>query len=242
MVDKNTEQKLKRIWCERLLIFVCTPILIGFSVAKVQSTANYRTQMLTYEEKIGIKTSHIYEAVPMQEYEKLSKEGFVLSLRKLEPEKVVSKEGFVLVRKLEYESALDGGGSFRVLGFKLIKQQEYERILKLQHSRDEVQSKLMLEFFLLLALASGFIRMLVLLLERQNQVSLSLTGQLICFLPEECIGELEALHQQMKSEQRSIWLIRMIILGNFLELLWAFYVQIKIDNLRLPQNKGHKKN
>lgn len=34
----------------------------------------------------------------------LSKERFVLSLRKLEPEKVVSKEGFVLVRKLELVS------------------------------------------------------------------------------------------------------------------------------------------
>ena len=86
-----------------------------------------------------------------------------------------------------------------------------------------------------------FIVVLLLLLRQQNRISLSLTGQLICFLPEECIAELEALRQQLKSEHHSIWLIRRIMFWTFLNLLWALYFQINIENLLFPPFGGNKK-
>lgn len=77
-------------------------------------------------------------------------------------------------------------------------------------------------------------------LGQHNQISLSLKSQLIYFLPEECVAELQALRQQLKFEQRSNWIICMIMLKNILELFWAFYVQIKIDNLWLLQHRGRQ--
>lgn len=65
----------------------------------------------------------------------------------------------------------------------------------------------------------------------------SLKSKLICFLPEEYIAELEALHQQLKFEQCFNWVIHMIMFKNILELFWALYVQINIDNFWLPQHR-----
>ncbi|MHC5725738.1 MAG: hypothetical protein ACYTXY_16705, partial [Nostoc sp.] len=102
------------------------------------------------------------------------------------------------------------------------------------------RTPLQYQFMLLGISALSFILMLLLLL-RRNQISLPLTGQLIIFLPEECIVELEALHQQIKSEEDSIWVIRMIMLWTVLELLWALHIQINVENLWLPKGKGHNK-
>ena len=63
------------------------------------------------------------------------------------------------------------------------------------------------------------------------------TSQLIRFIPEEYVAELEALSQQLKSTNYSNWLIKMIILKCFLELTFAFHIQIKIENIWLPQKK-----
>jgi hypothetical protein len=152
------------------------------------------------------------------------------------------KQEFVLVTKVKIEAiaVADMVAPEHELGSKLITKQEYEQISKLQQTRDKLGEQFLLELTLLMILASGFIAMLLLLLRQQNRISLTLTGQLICFFPEECIAELEALHQQMKSEQRSTWLIRMIMLRSFLELFLALYVQINIENLWLPQHRGRK--
>ncbi|NES00493.1 MAG: hypothetical protein F6J86_43060 [Symploca sp. SIO1B1] len=61
-----------------------------------------------------------------------------------------------------------------------------------------------------------------------------ITGKLARILPEECIGELEALHQRMKSQQRPLWFIQLRMLQEVVELLWAFYIQINLENLWLP--------
>jgi hypothetical protein len=82
---------------------------------------------------------------------------------------------------------------------------------------------------------------MLLLLRQRNQIFLPLTGQLIIVLPEEYIADLEAFYQQMKSEERSIWFIRKKMLWTILELLWALHIQINVENLWLPQNKGRNK-
>ncbi|MBD2168653.1 hypothetical protein H6G04_30195 [Calothrix membranacea FACHB-236] len=82
--------------------------------------------------------------------------------------------------------------------------------------------------------------MLALLLGQRNKISLTLTGQLIIIFPEEWVAELEASHQLLKSQERSIWVIRKKMLKAVVQLLWAYF-QINVENLWLPKSKGRNK-
>ena len=188
MVDKETKRKLRRIWCERLVISLCVPVVLNFSIAKVQSV--YHEANLTWKAQRG------------QQARQQARQQTLQALQRAEQ-----------ARQLE---------------------QALQRALQAQWQ------KLQQESLFLGISALCFTAMLLLLLRQRNQISLTLTGQFICIFPEECIAELEALHEQMKSEQRSNWLIHMIMLWTFLELFWAFYVQINIENLWLPQHRGRK--
>jgi hypothetical protein len=52
------------------------------------------------------------------------------------------------------------------------------------------------------------------------------------YFPEEVVAEFIALHTQLVNKKESIWLIRVKMIRQFLSLIWAFYFQIKIDNIR----------
>ncbi|NER52634.1 MAG: hypothetical protein F6J92_39545 [Symploca sp. SIO1A3] len=107
------------------------------------------------------------------------------------------------------------------------------QLLKLSYERLQFQKQKSNQAWLFLGLSVlGFITLLLLLLRQQNQVSLTLTGQL--FLPEECIADLEALHQRMKSQQCPLWFIQLRMLQEIVELLWAFQIHIRIENFWLP--------
>jgi hypothetical protein len=76
---------------------------------------------------------------------------------------------------------------------------------------------------------------LLLLLRVRAQISMPLSGQLICFLPEECVAELGVFRQRLQSQHRSEMVIRLILLRCVIELFWAFYIPIQINNLFLPR-------
>ena len=107
--------------------------------------------------------------------------------------------------------------------------------------QDHVQTQTLQNQFMLLGISALCFILILLLLLRRNQIDLSLTYQLIIFLPEQYIVDLEDLYQQIKSEESSIWVIRKILLKNVLEVLWAFHVQINLENLWLPKNKAREK-
>jgi hypothetical protein len=92
---------------------------------------------------------------------------------------------------------------------------------------------------LMLLGASAFFSLicLLLLLRLRAQIAMPLTGQLICFLPEECVAELSVFRQRLQSQKRSELLIRLLLLCCIIQLFWAFYICIQIDNLCLPSNK-----
>jgi hypothetical protein len=93
-----------------------------------------------------------------------------------------------------------------------------------------IQESLILGMLVLLFLVGSWA-----MIAQRNAISLSLTGQLILFLPEECTAELGALEHRLKAEkENSLWRIRLFLLWCFLELLWSFYVQINLENLTLP--------
>ena len=79
---------------------------------------------------------------------------------------------------------------------------------------------------------------LLFLLRLRNATSISLTGQLICFIPEECVAELGVQHSRLIKRRIPIWKVRLMMLGCVLGLMWAFYIQINIENLGLPRVGG----
>ena len=71
-------------------------------------------------------------------------------------------------------------------------------------------------------------------LKLENNLFLFLAHKLLI---EDCVAELTALYQQLQAQNKSIWLNVITILWNLLGLFWAFYIQIKIENIWLPQRK-----
>jgi hypothetical protein len=57
---------------------------------------------------------------------------------------------------------------------------------------------------------------------------------IILIFPEEIRGELGSLKQRMEKRKTSIWKIRFRLFQEWVGLLWAFYVQIRLENLMLP--------
>lgn len=59
-------------------------------------------------------------------------------------------------------------------------------------------------------------------------------------LPEEATADLAALRQRLKRSRRNPVYIQLRTAWHFLEILWAFYIKIKIDNLWLPKKSSTK--
>ena len=72
------------------------------------------------------------------------------------------------------------------------------------------------------------------LFKLQISYDLAPNSHLIAFLPEECVAELGVLRQRMKKQKVSVWHIRLRLSQEFLILLWVFYIQVQIENLKLP--------
>lgn len=83
---------------------------------------------------------------------------------------------------------------------------------------------------------------LLILVGLVNATSIPLTGQLIFFIPEECVAELGVLHGRLIKQQTPIWKVRLMMLWCVLSLMWAFYIQINIENLGLPKIGGRGSN
>jgi len=234
-MDRETKGKLRRIWFARSLVGLGVLVTLGFSIRQVQAVS---TNTVTYRQ--------VHEQLRLQEQERLRlQEQEQELLRKLELLPLNEKE---LLRKQEWERAL-----LRLQEQELLRLQkrlqerlplnEKELLLlrKLDLWRKQKQKQFQLQellqksnqawLFLGLSVLS-FAILLLLLFRQRNQASLTLTGQL--FLPEECIADLEALHQRMKSQQQPLWFIQLRMLQEVVELLWAFHIHIRIENLWLP--------
>jgi hypothetical protein len=62
--------------------------------------------------------------------------------------------------------------------------------------------------------------------------SITFSSYLKYYFPEEVVAEVIALHKRLVDDKKPGWLIRVKILRQLTTLIWAFYFQIKIDNLR----------
>jgi hypothetical protein len=71
-------------------------------------------------------------------------------------------------------------------------------------------------------------------------IILPLLGRASKSLPEEATAELAALRQRLKRSRKTPVYIQLRTAWHFLEILWAFYIKIKIDNLWLPKESSTK--
>ena len=70
-----------------------------------------------------------------------------------------------------------------------------------------------------------------------NQKFICLIVLLKLFLPDDIVAEMTALGEKLFLEKKSIWHVRAKLFYEFIRLLWALNVQIKIDNLHLPSKQ-----
>jgi hypothetical protein len=80
--------------------------------------------------------------------------------------------------------------------------------------------------------------LLVLLMQRYRVQGITWAGYMNCCFPEEVVAELLALCEGLTQAKKSPWLIRIILLYQVCTLIWAFYIQINLENLSLPP--GHR--
>lgn len=285
MVDKQTKRKLKRFWCEQLVIGLCVFIALGFSIVKVQSVFRetnliWKAQAYHQAQQAYPQMQQVYQQVQQaqQAYQQTqqaqqAQQAYQQAQQALQQTPQAYQQAYHQAQQQAqqqayqqtqqqafqqayqqtqqaYQQAQQAHQQAYEQALQAL-QQAYEQALQQAYQQEQQafqqayqakQQKLQLEslFLVISALCFMVILLLLQLLRERNQMSLTLTGQLICFFPEEYIAELGALHKQMKSEQRSNWVIRMIMLKNILELFLAFYVQINIENLWLPQYRGRK--
>lgn len=69
---------------------------------------------------------------------------------------------------------------------------------------------------------------------RKGSQSICEINQLKAFFPEECVAEIGVVYRRMKKANASPLAIRLRLMEEFMTLLWVFYIQIKLENLRLP--------
>ena len=101
---------------------------------------------------------------------------------------------------------------------------------------EEKQSKL-IQFSLITTLSVvGFTSFFLLLIEHRKQnINWSMTGMYL--LPEECVAAMETLYQILQDGEEPTWKIRLIMLWNIAVLLKNFYIQVKVEDLFIPNKK-----
>jgi hypothetical protein len=62
-----------------------------------------------------------------------------------------------------------------------------------------------------------------------------------CYFPEEVVSELSALRGELTQTKKSTLLIETTLLYVIFTLIWAFYIQINIDNLWLPSKDQRRR-
>jgi HEAT repeat protein len=91
-----------------------------------------------------------------------------------------------------------------------------------------------------LSATSSFLSFLTLFCLRQV-LRIGWNGHLICYFPEEVVGELIAFRHELIQEKKPMILIETTLLCVVFTLIWAFYIQINIENLWLPSKDQRRR-
>jgi HEAT repeat protein len=99
-------------------------------------------------------------------------------------------------------------------------------------AQQRTQQLFYLETGILGAIGVTAIGLLLSSIRLRNPFSLFFSTYLL--FPEEVVAELIALKQRRQSERVRKWKIRLELAYEIITLIWAFHIQIRIDDLKLP--------
>ena len=142
-------------------------------------------------------------------------------------------QGVMQKRKLGHSQKLVQG-LVQTIALRQATRLELGRELKLeltQERRRELGRELLKELFLLQVQCLS----LSLRQFRELGIGRKLGLHLMTLLPEDCGAEMGVIYRRIKKANASPWAIRLRLIEEFMILLWGF-VQVKIDNLRLPRS------
>jgi HEAT repeats len=90
------------------------------------------------------------------------------------------------------------------------------------------------------SVTSLFLLLLTLLCLKEMQ-RIAWKDHLTCYFPEETVGELIALRHELTQAKKPTVLVEAKLLYVIFTLIWAFYIQINIDNLWLPSKDQRRR-
>jgi PBS lyase HEAT-like repeat len=91
------------------------------------------------------------------------------------------------------------------------------------------------------ALAAFLFLFLLTLLSLKELQRIVWKDHLTCYFPEEVVSELSALRGELTQTKKSILLVETTLLYVIFTLIWAFYIQINIENLSLPSKDQRRR-
>jgi hypothetical protein len=86
-----------------------------------------------------------------------------------------------------------------------------------------------------IAIISSISFLLLMLQQLRRFQGIAWSGYWICYFPEEVVQDLADLSDRLAQEGKTPRQIRTRIYAEILTLIWAFYIQINIENLWLPK-------
>jgi HEAT repeats len=91
------------------------------------------------------------------------------------------------------------------------------------------------------AATASFFSLLLTLFCLQELQRIAWKNHLICYFPDEVVGELIALRRELTKAEKSTLFIETKLFHEVLTLIWAFYIQINIENLWLPSKDQRRR-
>jgi hypothetical protein len=91
------------------------------------------------------------------------------------------------------------------------------------------------------ALVASLLLFLLTLFSFQQLYRIGWQEYIVCYFPEEVVGELIALRRELTKAEKSTLFIETKLLHEVLTLIWAFYIQINIENLSLPSKDQRRR-
>jgi hypothetical protein len=91
------------------------------------------------------------------------------------------------------------------------------------------------------ALAAFLLLLMLTLFSFRELQKIIWQDHLICYFPEEVVGELTALRHELTQANKSPLLVEITLLHVIFTLIWAVYIQINIDNLWLPSKDQRRR-
>lgn len=207
------------------------------ALALAQKQAQESAQKLALELELDLKLAQ-QQVRKLERVQKLAHER-VLALErvleldvKLEQERELAQELKLAQERVSTKLIQTATKELKqVYGIAIQRDSVLETLLSGEHNR----AQLLLQSGILLALSSVLlIAILVVLTKSRTPYGLPAIAHFIAFLPEECAAEMGALHQRLKKKGIPPWEIRRRLCEEFLFLLWAFYIQVRLDNIYLP--------